>query len=105
MSTTIAAQFEAIEALADDLAALARDLDDDAGLCRSTAGSLGAALGSAAGGPAAGAAHGWALLLGLVAGHTGALAGTLREAVASYRQLDAALSDRLLTGRAGVAGR
>jgi hypothetical protein len=105
VSVTIAAQFDAIEALAAELDALAAELDDDARLCRSTAVSLGVAAGPDVGERAGAAGAGWGGLLDLVAQHTGALAGTLRSAVASYRLADAVLADRVLARRQGTASR
>ncbi len=101
MSVTIAAQLDDVQALAAELGVLAADLGEDAVLCRATAVSLDVALGGTAGERAGAAATGWATLLDLLAARTAALAGTLRAAVASYRQADAALSDRLLVLRAG----
>ena len=105
MSVTIAAELDAIEALAVELAGLATELGDDALLCRSTAVSLGTALPGGPGGPAADAGSGWSTVLDLLAQQTGALAATLRAAVTSYRLVDAALSDRLLLRRADAGTR
>ncbi|MGY1639612.1 hypothetical protein ACI782_00560 [Geodermatophilus sp. SYSU D00703] len=105
MSAPITAQLDAIDALADELAGLATELGDDGLLCRSTAVSLGTALSGEAGERAGAAGTGWATLLDLLAQHTGALAGTLRAAVDSYRLTDATLADRLLVRRQGTAPR
>jgi uncharacterized protein YukE len=104
VSLTIAVQLDAIDAMADELVGLATELDSEAHLCRSTAVSLGASVSGEAGSRAGAAGSGWGDLLALVAQRTGALAGTLREAVTSYRLADAALSDRLLLHR-GTAPR
>jgi hypothetical protein len=96
---TISVQLDAVEALAGELAALAAELADDAGLCRSTAASLTAALGGEEGWTAGAAAIAWASLEGFVAARTGALAATLVDAVAAYRAEDAVLSERLGSGR------
>ena len=99
MSVTIAAQFDAIDALAAELAGLAAELGADAQLCRSAAASLGTAV-SAGGGERAGAAgSGWATVLELLGRQTGALAATLSAAVDSYRTADATLADQVLTRR------
>ncbi|MGY1689220.1 hypothetical protein [Geodermatophilus sp. SYSU D01105] len=105
MSTTITAELDAIDGLADELTGLAAELGDDAQLCRSTAVSLGTALGGQAGDRAGAAGGGWGTLLELLAEHTRGLAETLRAAVDSYRLTDATLSDRLLARRAGTAPR
>lgn len=105
MSATIAAQFEAIELLAGELAGLAAELTEDAQLCRSTAASLGTAVSGAAGERAGAAGSGWAAVLELLGRQTGALAGTLSAAVSSYRTADAALADRLLARRSHPAAR
>jgi hypothetical protein len=101
VSVTIAVQLDEVQALSAELAVLAAELGEDAVLCRAAAATLDGALGGTAGERAGAAATGWASLLELLAARTAALAGTLRAAVASYRQADAALSDRLLVRRAG----
>ncbi|SFK89061.1 hypothetical protein [Geodermatophilus ruber] len=105
MSVTIAAQFDAIDAMAAELAGLATELGDEAQLCRSTALFLETAVSGGAGERAGAAGRGWGRLLDLVAQQIGALAATLSAAVDSYRQADAALSDRLLVLRAPSAAR
>jgi hypothetical protein len=102
VSVTIAAQFQAIEALADELAVLATDLGDEGELCRAVVGPLAAALPGVTGEQAAVAGAGWSSVVDLLAQQTGALATTLEAAVASYRMADAELSDRLLLIRAGA---
>jgi hypothetical protein len=96
---TIAAQLDAIDAMADELAGLATELIAEADLCRSTAVSLGAAVTGEVGHRAGAAGTAWGTLIDLVAQRTGALAATLHRAVDSYRLADAALSDRLLLCR------
>ncbi|MGY1820656.1 hypothetical protein [Geodermatophilus sp. SYSU D00079] len=105
MSVTIAAQFDAIDALAAELGVLAAELGEDARLCRSTAVSLGAAVPGDAGEQAGTAGSGWSALLDLVAQQTGVLAETLHAAVDSYRRTDAVLADRLLARRQDTATR
>ncbi|MGY1659818.1 hypothetical protein ACI78Q_01185 [Geodermatophilus sp. SYSU D00705] len=105
MSVTIAAQFDAIDALAAELTALAAELGDDARLCRSTAVSLRAAVSGETAARAEAAGSGWAGLLELLAEQTGALATTLSAAVDSYRLTDTVLADRVLVLRPGAAPR
>jgi hypothetical protein len=105
VSVTIAAQLDAIDALADELALLAAELGEEAQLCRSTAVSLEAALGGQVGDRAGTAGAGWAQVLDLLAGQTGSLATTLHETVRSYRMTDASLADRVLERRQGTAAR
>lgn len=95
---TISVQFDAVEALADELVALAAELHDDAGLCRSAASALYTALDGDEGWTSGGAAVAWGALTGVVAARTAAVAGTLGAAAAAYRAADATLS-------ADVAGR
>ncbi|TFV64111.1 hypothetical protein E4P41_02375 [Geodermatophilus sp. DF01-2] len=99
MSVTIAAQLDAIEVLADELAGLAAELTGEAELCRSTAVSLGTAVSGEAGERAGTAGSGWATALDLLGQQTGALAATLSAAVDSYRLADATLADRVLARR------
>jgi uncharacterized protein YukE len=99
VSTTITAQFDAIDTLAAELAGLAAELAGEAQLCRSTAVSLGTAVSGDAGERAGAAGSGWAGVLELLGQQTGALAGTLVAAVDAYRMADATLADRVLTRR------
>ncbi len=105
MSTTIAAEFDAIDALAAELAGLAAELTEDAQLCRSTAVSLGTAVSGGTGERAGTAGSGWAVTLELLGRRTGALAATLSAAVDSYRMADATLADRVLARRSAPAAR
>ena len=105
MSVTIAAQFDAIDTLAAELAGLAAELAAEAQLCRSTSVSLGTAVSGAAGERGGAAAAGWATVLELLGQQTGALAATLSAAVDSYRVADATLSDRVLARRYSPAPR
>ena len=95
---TISVQFDALEALAEELAALAAELDDDAALCRSAAAALSTALDGDEGWTSGGAAIAWGSLTGVVATRTAAVAATLSAAAVAYRAADATLS-------ADVAGR
>ncbi len=105
MSATIAAEFDAIDALAAELAGLAAVLAGDAQLCRSTAVSLRTAVSGPAGESAGAAGSGWGAALELLGQQTGALAATLSAAVDSYRAADAALADRVLARHHGPAAR
>ena len=95
MSSTISVQLDAVQALAAELTALAVELDDDAALCGSTAGSLAAALGGEEGWAAGDAGTAWAALIGLLAARARAVAGTLAAAVDSYRAADLVLAQRI----------
>ena len=105
MSVTIAAQFDAIDTLAAELAGLAAELAGEAQLCRSTTVSLGTAVSGGAGKGAGAAGSGWSTALELLGQQTGALAATLSAAVDSYRAADAALADRVLVRRHSPAAR
>ena len=105
MSVTIAAQFDAIDTLAAELAGLAAELAGEAQLCRSTAVSLGTAVSGGAAESAGAAGAGWGTARELLGQQTGALAATLSAAVDSYRTADAALADQVLTRRHGPAVR
>ena len=105
MSTTITAQFDAIDALAAELAGLAAELTEEAPLCRSTAVSLGSAVSGATGERAGAAGSSWAAALQLLGQRTGTLAATLSAAVDSYRTADAVLADRVLARRHSPAAR
>ena len=103
MSDTIVVQFESLEGLADELAALSAELAGEADLCRSAGYTFGTAVDGEVAAAAGQLAAGWAALVELLGEGTGAVAATLRAAVASYRQQEAALSDRHLYVLGGVA--
>ncbi len=105
MSGTVAAEFDAIDTLAAELAGLAAELAGEGQLCRSTAVSLGTAVSGAAGQSAGAAGSGWGTALELLGQQTRALAATLSAAVDSYRAADAALADRVLARRHSPAAR
>ncbi|MGZ4572983.1 MAG: hypothetical protein ACXVYC_18425 [Blastococcus sp.] len=96
--SAISVQLDAVEALAAELAALAAELDDDAGLCRATAASLSTALGGDEGWAAGSAGSLWAALTGVIAARTRAVAGTLVAAMDAYRAADRALARRMAVG-------
>jgi hypothetical protein len=98
VSTVISVQLDAVEALAAELASLARCLADDARLCTSTARSLSAALGGDDGWRAGAAATAWGSLSHLLADGAGALSTTLLAAVGAYRAADAGLAGALDPG-------
>ena len=105
MSVTIAAEFDAIDTLAAELAGLAAEWAGEAQLCRSTAVSLGTAVSGGAAEGAGAAGSGWGTALELLGQQTRALAATLSTAVDSYRAADAALADRVLARRHSTAAR
>ena len=105
MSVTIAAELDAIDTLAAELAGLAAELAGEAQLCRSTRVSLGTAVSGGAAGSAGAAGSGWGTALELLGQQTRALAATLSAAVDSYRAADAALADRVLARRHSAAAR
>ena len=105
MCVTIAAQFDAIDTLAAELAGLAAELAGEAQLCRSTAVSLGTAVSGGAAESAGAAGSGWGTALELLGQQTRALASTLSAAVDSYRAAEAALADRVLARRHSTATR
>ena len=102
MSVTVSVQLRAVQDLADELAALAAELAAEGELCRSATHTLTTAVDGDTAVAAGQLGTGWAGLIDLLAQGTGAVAGTLRDAVYSYRLADAALSDRVLYARAGL---
>ena len=89
---------DAVTALADELAILAALLTEDVHRARSAAGSFPQALGGQEGWAAGATATSWAGLYDVLASRTGALAGTLRAAVAAYVAEDAALAGSFGSG-------
>jgi hypothetical protein len=87
----------AVEALAAELGALARELSEDAGDARSAAAGLPTALAGQEGEFAGAAARTWASLEEILALRTAALADTLRAAIAAYRGEDVFLAERVGT--------
>jgi hypothetical protein len=98
VSAVITIQLDAVEALAAELATLARALGEDARLCSSTAGSLAAALGGDDGWRARAAATAWGALTEHLADGAGALSTTLTAAVSAYRAADAGLAGAIDPG-------
>jgi hypothetical protein len=92
VSAVISIQLDAVEAMAGELAALARALSDDVELCSSAAGSFLTALGQDDGWRAGAAGGAWRWLLQLLAEDTCSLATTLHGAVAAYRAADAGIA-------------
>jgi hypothetical protein len=90
---------DAVTALADELAILAAQLTEDGERARSAAGSFPEALEGHEGWAAGATATSWAGLYDVLARRTGALAGTLRAAVAAYVAEDAALAGSFGSGR------
>ena len=89
---------DAVTALADELAILAVQLTEDVARTRSAAGSFPEALEGHEGWAAGATATSWAGLCDVLASRTGALAGTLRAAVAAYVAEDAALAGSFRSG-------
>jgi hypothetical protein len=102
VSAPLSVQFDAVDALADELAVLAAQLAEEPPLCRTAAASFATALGDQVGGGASEASTAWAGLTGVLADRCAAMAGTLHAAVASYRALDGGLACAVLPG--GPAG-
>jgi hypothetical protein len=101
MDGRIVVQLDAVAALADELAALARELDDDAAECRRAATGIAAALDGPEGATAAAAATAWGSLAAVVAAQVAELAAVLAGAVSRYRELDRALALQLADRRRG----
>ena len=102
MSAPVSIRFDAVDALADELAALAAQLAEEQPLCRSAAACLQTGLDGDVGWRAGAAATAWGTLTGLLAGECAAMAGTLHAAVASYRAVDGELAQAVLPGRVGA---
>ena len=102
MSVSIAIQLDAVQALGEELVALATELAAEADLCSSTAVSLGTAAPGPVSDAAGATGRTWAVLVTELAAGADAASVTLLETVRSYRLADAALSDRLLAARAGA---
>ena len=104
MCSTISVQLDAVDALAAELTALAAELGEEEGLCRSTAASLSAALDGHEGWTAGATATAWGSLAGVVAARTATVATTLTGATAAYRAADAALSQGIGPREPGTVG-
>jgi hypothetical protein len=102
MTAPLSVRFAAVDALADELAALAAQLAEEQPLCRTAAACLRTGLVGDVGWRAGAAATAWGTLTGLLAGECAAMAGTLHAAVASYRALDGELAQAVLPGRVGA---
>lgn len=102
MSSIISVQLDAVQAMADELAGLARELDDEAALCRSTSASIATALPGEEGWAAAEAATVWSDLTAAVADRCRAVGVLLSAAVESYRATDAALARRITPRRSAA---
>ncbi|MCV2491751.1 hypothetical protein OF117_20605 [Geodermatophilus sp. YIM 151500] len=101
MSSTISVQLDAVDALADELGALAAELDEDVLECRSAAAQLAAALDGPVGWQAGATATAWSSLAAALVERATALSGGLRAAVGAYRALDSALVSELRPVRSG----
>ena len=105
MSAPLSVDLDAVDALADELAALAAQLAEDPPLCRAAAASFASAVAGDAGRRASDAATAWAALTSILADRCAATAGTLRAAVASYRAVDSGLAAAVLPGRSAAQPR
>ena len=94
MSDTVTVQLDAVQALADELAALSVSLSEEAGACGAVAPSLASAL-PGAGERAGAAGQAWAVLTGLLADRCRSVAGALSVAVVGYRLQEALLAGRI----------
>jgi|tagenome__1003787_1003787.scaffolds.fasta_scaffold20345781_1 hypothetical protein len=101
MPAPISVGFDAVDALADELAALAAQLAEERPLCLTAAASLRSALTGDVGWRAGAAATAWGSLTEVLAEECAAMAGTLHAAVASYRSLDGDLARAVRPGGAG----
>ncbi len=95
MDPPIRVEPDDVRSLAADLGRLAAELEDEARLCRSTAGTLSDALGGVEGQQAGAVASAWAALVEALAGRVDDLAATLLSAMAGYEELDGTLAARL----------
>lgn len=102
MSSIISVQLDTVQALADELAGLAGELDDEAALCRSTSASFTTALTGEEGRSAAEAAMAWSGLTAAVADRCRAVGVLLSAAIDSYREMDDALAARIAPRRAAA---
>ena len=90
---------DGLQALADELAALAAALTEDVERARSAAACFPEAFGGQEGWAAGATATAWACLYEVMAARTSALAGTLTAAVAAYLAEDAWLASSFGSGR------
>lgn len=104
MCSTISIRLDAVDALAAELAALATDLGDEEGRCRSSAASLSAAFDGCEGWTTGATATAWASLAAVVAARTAAVAATLTGATAAYRAADASLAGGIGPQGRGTVG-
>jgi hypothetical protein len=94
MSDTVTVQLDAVQALADELAALSVSLSEEAGACGAVAPSLASAL-PGAGERAGAAGQAWAALTGRLADRCRGVAGVLSGAVIGYRLQETVLAARI----------
>jgi hypothetical protein len=94
MSTSVTVQLDAVQALADELAALSVSLSEEAAGCRGAAPTLASAV-PGAGERAGAAGQAWAALTDLLADRCRGVAGGLSAAVVGYRLQEAALAARI----------
>ncbi|MGY1608210.1 hypothetical protein [Geodermatophilus sp. SYSU D00700] len=99
MSVSVAIQLDAVQALGEELAALAGELSAGADLCASTAVPLDTAAPGEVSAAAGLTGRAWARVVADCADGADAAARALLAAVQGYRLTDAALSDRVLAAR------
>jgi hypothetical protein len=105
VSDSIAVQYASLEQLADELVLLGAELTAESELCRSAAYTLATAVDGETGARAGQLGTAWAGLVDLLGRDAGVVGRSLREAVHSYRVLEAALADRNLYAVAGIGAR
>ncbi|MEU2351087.1 hypothetical protein [Modestobacter sp. NPDC049651] len=105
MSHLVSVQLDVLRGLLGELAALAAELDDDAGATAVTGRAVADALPGEAGTRAAAAGEGWSAALTALAARTCAVAATLEAAIESYRAADEQIAQRIEgpVGRTAVA--
>jgi hypothetical protein len=102
VSVRIAIQLDAVQALGEELAALATELSADTDLCAASAASLAIAAPGEVSDRAGATGRTWATLVADLVAGADAASATLLAAVQSYRLTDASVSDRLLAARVGA---
>ena len=103
VSESISVQFATLEQLADELLLLGLELAGEAELCRSATYTFTTAVDGELGTRAGQLGSAWAGLVDLLGQDAAAVGRGLREAVQSYRVLEAELSDRHLYALADIS--
>ncbi len=105
MPDLVTVQLDDADALAAQLAALGVELADDGRAARGDGARLGQALTGPAADELAATGLGWAGLVEALAGRTQSLATVLTQTVASYRAVDALVSERVGAGQHAAIAR